>query len=168
MPTLSMPSSGWLPRPTPKVNAAPISHRSARGDPLRRAANQTSRSQITAAVKSTLIACTSARVAFSQGSAANAKAAPATPADVAARPRWRASTRCPAMRTTRPDASATDTPESRFIRHATSPIGRAWVHSQPSSVKVGNPVGWKIDSVAGTVCASPVSQNPVAGSMVRR
>ena len=53
------------------------------------------------------------------------------------------------------------------MRHATSPMG-SWLHSQPSIAYIGNPVGWKIESVGGTVCASPVSQNPVDGSIVRR
>ncbi len=35
------------------------------------------------------------------------------------------------MRTVRPDASATQTANRRFMRYATSPIG-IWLHSQPS------------------------------------
>jgi hypothetical protein len=72
-----------------------------------------------------------------------------------------------AMRLTRPAASAIETPLMRFIRYATLPNG-SWLHAQPSSVYVGKPVGWKIDSVCGTVWASPVSQNPTPGSIVRR
>ncbi len=71
------------------------------------------------------------------------------------------------MSTTSPAAIATQTPESRFMRHATSPIG-SWLQSQPSMAYTGKPVGWKIESVAGTVCASPVSQKNVDGSIVRR
>ncbi len=113
------------------------------------------------------MACTSARVAFSHGSDAKAKAAPATPAAVARMARSRSPIRCAVVRTTKPAARATETPESRFMRHATSPIG-SWLQSQPSIRYVGNPVGWKIERVGGTVCASPVSQKPVAGSIVRR
>ena len=64
-------------------------------------------------------------------------------------------------------ALETATAESRFMRQATSPIG-TWLHSHPSIAYTGKPVGWKIESVCGTVCASPVSQKPVDGIIVRR
>jgi len=118
------------------------------------------------AANRTFSACTSARVAFSHGSAAKAKANPATPAALARSRRLRSSIRCPVIRTTSPDASATHTPDMRFMRHATSPNG-SWLQSQPSIAYTGKPVGWKIDSVAGTVCASPVSQKNVDGIIVR-
>ena len=75
--------------------------------------------------------------------------------------------RWPVISVTKPAAMATLTADSRFMRHATSPIGIR-VHSQPRISYVGKPVGWKIESVGGTVWASPVSQNPVDGSSVRR
>jgi hypothetical protein len=153
----------------PSANAAdaPISQRPAWREPARSAAAQLSSSHTMSATNRTLMACTSARVAFCHGSEAKAKAAPATPALAARRIRSRSPMRWPVMRTTRPAVSDTDTVDSRFMRHATSPTGTC-VQSQPSIAYTGKPVGWKIDSVCGTVCASPVSQNPVEGIMVRK
>ena len=66
-----------------------------------------------------------------------------------------------------PAAPAMATPESRLMRQAIeSPMGSR-LQPKPSRVYVGKPVGWKIDSVGGTVWASAVSQNEVPGSMVR-
>ena len=161
------PTSGWAPMPSPNARAAATSHRSARREPERCAAAQTMSSQTTSATNTTFRACTSARVAFSHGSAANAKARPATPAEPARRNRFDSSMRWPAISTTRPAAMATQMPERRFMRHATSPNG-SWLQSQPIIAYTGKPVGWKIDRVAGTVCASPVSQKKVDGSIVRR
>ncbi len=89
------------------------------------------------------------------------------PAALARSGRFVSAMRWPAISTTSPLVNATHTPDRRFIRHATSPMG-SWLHSQPSMAYTGNPVGWKIESVAGTVCASPVSQKKVDGSIVRR
>ena len=57
--------------------------------------------------------------------------------------------------------------EKAFMRQATSPRG-IWLQSHPSIAYVGNPVGWKIERVCGTVWASAVSQNPSDGSRVLR
>ena len=81
----------------------------------------------------TLMAWMSARVAFSHGSEAKAKASPETPAELARMSGWRSLMRWPVMRTTSPELSATLTPDSRFMRQATSPNG-SWLHSQPSIV----------------------------------
>jgi hypothetical protein len=166
-PGTDSPTSGWAAIPSPKAAAAPTSQRPARGEPDRVAAAQLKSSHTMSATKKTLMAWMSARVAFSHGSEAKAKAAPAMPAANALSSRLRSSMRWPVMSTTNPLASATLTPESRFMRHATSPTG-SWLHSQPSIVYSGKPVGWKIESVAGTVWASPVSQKKVDGSIVRR
>ena len=82
------------------------------------------------ATNMTLAAWTSARVAFSHGSDANANEAPAIPAAAARSRVLRWFTRWPVIRATRPEAPATNTAERRFIRHATSPIGSR-VHNQP-------------------------------------
>ena len=79
----SSPTSGCAPIPIPNAAAAATSQPPAREDPARSAARQVKSSQMTIVTNSTLTAWTSARVAFSHGSEANANAAPAMPAAAA-------------------------------------------------------------------------------------
>ena len=130
IPNARSPTSGWTPSPTPNAAAAATSQPPARCAPSHSAARHVNSSQMTSATNRTFAACTSARVAFSHGSAANANAAPAIPAAAARRSRLRSVIRWPLMSVTSPAASATQTADSMFMRQATSPIGRR-VHSQP-------------------------------------
>ena len=167
IPKAMSPTSGWFPSAIPKTSAAASNQPPARLAPPRSAARQQKRSQMRSATKNVFRAWTSARTATAHASSAKANTPPAMAAAAARNPGWRSSMTCPVMSTTRPADRAMQTPDRTFIRHATSPNG-IWLHSQPSMAYVGNPVGWKIDRVCGTVWASAVSQKPVDGSMVRR
>ncbi len=101
---------GCTPRPRPNASAAPTSQPPALGEPARSAARQVRSSHRTTVTDRMLTACTSARVAFSHGSEAKAKAAPAMPAEVARSARCRSPMSCPLIRTTNPEASATQMP----------------------------------------------------------
>ena len=86
-----------------------------------------------------LMACTSARAAFSQGSDANAKAAPAMPAAVARSARSRSAIRCPAISTTNPEARATRHRGQKV--HAPCHLADRELAPQPSEHRVRREAG---------------------------